>query len=49
MKVYERKKKHEKEIRYDGQKYTFKHIKTIPNKVESNLALYGDNFGFSLV
>ena len=41
MKVYERKKKHDKEIGYDGQKYRFKYIKTIPNKVKSNSTLYG--------
>ena len=40
MKVYERKRKHKKDIGYDGQKYTFKYIKTIPNKVKSNLTLY---------
>ena len=41
MKVYERKRKHKKDIGYDGQKYTFKYTKTIPNKVKSILTLYG--------
>ena len=41
MKVYERKKKHKKDNGYDGQKYTFKYIKTIQNKVKFNLCFYG--------
>jgi len=35
MKVYERKKKHEKDNGYDGLKYKFKYTKTIPNKFDT--------------
>ena len=43
MKVYERKRKHKKDIGYDGQKYSFKYIETILNKVKFNSASSGLN------
>ena len=40
MKVYERKRKHKKDIN-GGPKYTFKHTKNITNTVKFNLSWYG--------